>query len=83
MIYLKRSVDFRRDITWVANELDEAKRRNTMLYAGEDVNGAIDAAVKAGLDREAAVFQAQEEIRRCNSSPINDTITSTQEVPWR
>ncbi len=80
MIYIKRSVDFYKDVTWVANDLDENRRRNRMLYAGGDVNGAIDAAVKAGMDREAAVIQAQGEITRCQQAEPNDQIVG---VPWR
>jgi hypothetical protein len=80
MIYLKRSVDFYKDVTWVANDLDEDRRRNRMLYAGKDVNGAIDAAVKAGMSREAAAIQAQNEINRCNHDSPQDEIAG---VPWQ
>lgn len=80
MIYLKRSVDIDKEVTWVANDLDENKRRNRMLYAGADVNGAIEAASKAGLDREAAVIQAQNEIERCLKNEPNDKIAG---VPWQ
>ena len=74
MIYIKRSVDFNKEVTWVANDLDENKRRNVMLYAGPDVNGAIKAAGIAGMPRDEAVRQAQAEIDRCNKTDIVDTI---------
>jgi hypothetical protein len=67
MIYIKRSVDFEKNVTWVANSLDQDKRRNVMLYAGNDVNGAILAAVKAGMPQLEAIQQANEEIARCKN----------------
>lgn len=80
MIYLKRSIDIDQNVTWVTNDLDENKRRNRMLYAGKDVNGAIEAAMGAGMDREAATIQAQNEINRCNQNEPVDAIAGT---PWR
>ena len=73
MIYIKRSVDFHKDVTWIAGNLDEDKRRNTQLYAGADVNVAITAAVNAGLEPNEATKQAQAEIARCRNETI-DTI---------
>ncbi len=74
MINIKRSVDFNKEVTWLANSLDEDSRRNTMLYAGNSVNGAIEAAVTAGLSRDEAKRVATAEIERCLNE-VEDTIT--------
>jgi hypothetical protein len=73
MIYVKRSVDVDKEVTWVAADLDEIKRRCVSLYVGNDVNGAIEAATKAGMHRQAAEAQARQEIERCKKEH-NDEI---------
>lgn len=85
MLYLKRSVDIRRDVTWVANDLNEETRRNTALYVGLDVNGAIAALVKAGVPQDNATEMAKNEIARCKADAANDDIiaVSTQEKQWQ
>ncbi len=74
MIYIKRSVDFDKNVTWVANNLDISAQRNIGLYAGNSANEAIAAAVAAGATREDAVAQALAELARCNNE-VQDTIT--------
>ncbi len=74
MIYIKRSVDADKDVTWVTNDLDENKRRNRMLYAGKDVNAAIKAAMAAGLTFAEAADMAHAEIDRCKYAEHNDAI---------
>lgn len=64
MIFIKRSKDFHNDVFWIAHDLNEADSRCRQLYLGKNVNGAIEAAVAAGLSKEDAVKQAQSEIAR-------------------
>jgi len=73
VIYIKRSVDFHNEVTWIAGSLDENTRRGTSLYCGSDVNGAIDMAVAAGMLRADAAAKATAEIARCRNATI-DTI---------
>jgi hypothetical protein len=74
MLYLKRSVDIKRDVLWVANDLNEETQRNTALYLGKDVNGAIGALVKAGVSQDKAAEMAKNEIARCKADDANDEI---------
>lgn len=73
MIYIKRSVEFNKDVTWVAASKDDGTMRCRQLYAGTDVNGAIAAATEAGLARVDAVAMATSEIARCKNE-VQDTI---------
>lgn len=71
MITIKRSTDANTNVCWVAHSLDKEARRCTQLYLGTDVNGAIAAAVAAGLSRAEATKMAKAEIAR---RPTNDNI---------
>ncbi len=72
MILIKRSVDINKDVAWVAHDLDKEKRRCTQLYVGTDVNGAIKAAIAAGMSQQDAVFLAQSEIKRSQAAIVDD-----------
>ena len=74
MIYVKRSVDIEKDVLWVASDLDEVTRRGRSLYVGKDVNGAVNAAVAAGMPRSDAEAQARSEIERCKKDETNDKL---------
>lgn len=70
-IFINRCVDLNRDVLWVANSFHHDERRSYELYVGGDVNGAIDAAVKAGMPRENAVSRAKAVLAR---KEFNDEI---------
>ncbi len=74
MIYIKRSIDSNRDVTWIASDFDEEAYRSRILYAGRDVNGAVKAAVAAGMPNTQACCKAQAEINRCNLQATNDVL---------
>ena len=78
MIYVKRSVDIEKDVLWVAAELNEETRRGRQLYLGKDVNGAVNAAVAAGMPRLDAEAQARSEVERCQSDAINDNLVGAK-----
>jgi hypothetical protein len=59
MIYINRSTDLEKDSFWVAAELNEETRRCRQLYLGKDVNGAVAAAVAAGLPKQEAISMAE------------------------
>lgn len=73
MIYINRCVDMKNGVVWVAGDLNEETRRVRGLYTGGDVNGAIKAAVDAGMDKDCAIVEAKRVLSRSLES-LNDTI---------
>jgi len=71
-IFINRCVDHEyKHVLWVANEFHPEERRSYELYVGGDVNGAINAAVEAGMPRENAVSRAKAVLAR---KEFNDEI---------
>lgn len=72
MIRINRSTDLRNDTVWVAIDHDEETQRCRQLYLGTDVNGAVKAAIEAGLPREDAIAAANAALSR---REVNDAVT--------
>lgn len=74
MININRCKDIHGNVDWVAFKYDGETKRSLCLYVGQDVNGAIDAAVAAGDSLADAKSKATTVLQRVKNESTNDLV---------
>lgn len=74
MIAIKRSKDCHGHVAWLATRQVPEESRSYQLYLGSDVNGAINAAIGAGMASCDAIAAAKAEVARGTQPEHNDSI---------